>query len=192
MASHELITAQLDQLARRLPAPAVDELADGLITTYEQQLARGLAPADAAEAAIDEFGRPDDIVAAFVHHSPGRRTARVLLASGPLLAAVWAPSLVLNHAWTWPVAPAAVAAFGLALAAVVGALVTAATNQHHPRRDALAPVGAGGLMLLDATAVAVIILVAPAIATIMVIAVAASVIRIGLTARAVLGRLAIR
>lgn len=188
MASHELITAHLDQLARRLPEPVVDELADGLITTYERHLARGRLPSEAAMAAIDEFGRPDNIVAAFVHHSPGRRTARALIASGPLLAAVWAPSLVLNHAWTWPIPPAAAAAFGLTFTAVLGSLVVAATNRHHPRRDMLASFGAVGVMVVDATAVTAVILAAPAIASIMAIAVTASVIRIALTARTVLPR----
>ena len=37
MASHDLIEAYLAELRRRLPADTVDELADGLIETYDGQ-----------------------------------------------------------------------------------------------------------------------------------------------------------
>ncbi|MET7970527.1 hypothetical protein [Micromonospora sp. NPDC005305] len=52
IASHHLIDAHLAILARRLPADAVDELADGLTETWQHQLAAGLPPADAARTAL--------------------------------------------------------------------------------------------------------------------------------------------
>jgi hypothetical protein len=105
MAGHELIAAQLDILARRLPAQAVQELADGLAEAYEAQLAALGDPGAAARAAITEFGDAEVITAAFVRDSPWRRTAMALLATGPVMAALWAVTLISARMWTWPIAP---------------------------------------------------------------------------------------
>lgn len=184
MAGHALIDAHLARLTRQLPAEAVEELADGLTETYEHHLARGLDPTAAATAAIADFGDPDQITTAFVHHAPGRRTALALLATGPVLAACWGPSLVLGHAWTWHVPLAAALACGLALLAVVATLAAAATSRGYPRTR-LAAVGAVGLVLLDTSVVAAVLLAAPALVWPMAIAIPASIIRLGLTTRAV-------
>lgn len=60
MAGHHLIDAQLTVLATRLPAQAVEELADGLLEAYEARLADA-DPDVAARAAIAEFGDADTI-----------------------------------------------------------------------------------------------------------------------------------
>jgi hypothetical protein len=83
MASHHVIEEYLDQLATRLPSDAVDELADGLTETWHRYLDTGVAPDQAAQAAIAEFGDARQVTAAFVAHAPGRRVAPVLLATGP-------------------------------------------------------------------------------------------------------------
>jgi hypothetical protein len=45
-----------------LPAPIVEELADGLAETRQSYLRKGLATDLAAEAAVSEFGEPHLIV----------------------------------------------------------------------------------------------------------------------------------
>jgi hypothetical protein len=184
MASHTLINAHLAELARRLPAPVVDELADGLTETYEHHLARGLHPTAAAAAAIAEFGSPDQITAAFTRQAPGRRTALVLLATGPVFAACWGPSLIMAKPWTWPIPVTAALAFGLALLAVVAVLATAATSRRHYRRTRLAAIGAVGLVLLDTTMLAAVMFAAPVLVWPMAVAIPASLARIALTLRA--------
>ena len=183
MAGHALIDAHLAQLARNLPADAVEELADGLTETYEHHLASGQPPTAAATAAITEFGEPAQITAAFTHHSPGRRAALAMLATGPVLAACWAPSLITTHAWTWPVPLAAGLALGVALLAVVGVLAVAATSRSYPGTR-LGGVGAVGIVALDTTTVALVLIAAPDMVWPMAIAIPASLIRVGLTARA--------
>jgi hypothetical protein len=181
VAGHELITAHLAALARRLPADAVDELADGLVETWQQHLAAGLPPTRAAHAAVDEFGTVDQIVGAFVTHCPARRTARTLLATGPLAGVCWGATLASAHAWTWPVPTVAVAVGGAVLVAVVAALVASATSRTSYRRARLGTAGSLGLAALDATMLATVLILAPAPVWPMVAAVPVSLARIGLT-----------
>ncbi len=75
-----LITDYLTALSAQLPAPIVEELADGLDQTHQHYLRQGLGPDAAADAAVAEFGEPQVIVAAFTRLSPARRAARRLLA----------------------------------------------------------------------------------------------------------------
>jgi hypothetical protein len=185
MAGQTLIEEYLAQLRRQLPGTAVDELADGLLATYEVHLAGGLDPSAAAAAAIDDFGRPDEIVAAFVRESPGRRTALALLMTGPVLAACWAPSLLMTRAWDWPIPRAAIVAFVIVLFSVAMMFVTATSRDSYTRAR-LAAVGAAGLLLLDTTALAAILLAAPTLVWFMVFAIAASLTRITLTTRALI------
>jgi hypothetical protein len=187
VASHDLIRHQLDQLRARLPADVVEELTDGLTETYEGHLARGLDPAAAADAAVAEFGDQAQITAAFVQQAPGRRVARTLLATGPVLAACWGPTLGMGHAWSWPLARGAGVVFGLALLATVATLVVAATSRHSYRRTRLAVPAAGALVLLDVAVLGVVLAVLPVAAPAPVwpmgIAVTASLARIWLTVR---------
>jgi hypothetical protein len=183
MAGHQLIDAHLAALARRLPAGTVDELADGLTETWQRRVSDGLPPAPAAHAAIAEFGTPDQIVEAFVVESPGRRTARMLLATGPLVGACWGTGLLASDVRTWPVPAPAAALFALALLAVVAALATAATSRHSYRRTRLGAAGGIGLVALDVTMLIAALLLAPILAWPMLVAVPASLARIGLTLR---------
>ncbi len=185
MAGHDLIERHLAALARHLPTSAADELADGLIETYQHQLARGLDPDTAATAAVAEFGDPGHILAAFTRHAPGRRTALVLLATGPVFAACWGPSLILGQAWTWPIPFAAEVAFGLVLLGIVATLAVAATSKHDYHRTRLAAAGGIGLVVLDIAMLAAALLAAPALVWPMAVAIPASVARIGLTIRSV-------
>ena len=71
-----LITSYLDTLARQLPGPVVEELADGLEETYRRHLGLGLTPEAAAAAAVTEFGEPELVAAEFARAHPARRAAR--------------------------------------------------------------------------------------------------------------------
>jgi hypothetical protein len=89
MPGTSLIGDYLTALSAQLPAPIVEELADGLEQTRLHYLEQGLDPDAAAGAALAEFGEPDVIVAAFTRLSPARRAARRLLATGPVTAAAF-------------------------------------------------------------------------------------------------------
>jgi hypothetical protein len=184
VAGHRLIEASITALARRLPADAADELADGLTETYQHHLARGLQPDAAARTAISEFGEPDLIVAAFVLQAPGRQAARALLATGPLVGGCWAVALVTGHAWTWPLPAAARPIFGLTLIAAIAALALAATARRSYRRTRFATLGSTGLITLDAAMLACIALVPPTVTAPLMLAALASVARIALVIRA--------
>jgi hypothetical protein len=184
VAGHQLIDEHLNRLANRLPADTVDELADGLAETWQHHLARGLSPAAAASAAIGEFGTPDQITVAFTAQAPGRRTARMLLATGPPIGICWGASLITARVWTWPLPAAAAATIAAGLLAVVAALALAATSRRSYRRTRLGGVGAIGLITLDAAMLAGAILVAPTLVWPMAVAIPASLARISLTLRA--------
>jgi hypothetical protein len=183
MAGHQLIDAHLAALARGLPADAVDELADGLIETWQHHCDAGLPSADAARAAITEFGTIHEITEAFVTNYPGRRTARLLLVTGPIVGLCWGASLVVAHAWTWPVPIPAAAMMAIALLAVVVMLITSATSRRSYRRARLGTAGSIGLVVLDATMLAGVLLAAPTIVWPMLIAIPVSLARIGLAIR---------
>jgi hypothetical protein len=183
VAGHQLIDDHLSRLARRLPADTVDELADGLTETWQHHLAAGLHTDEAARAAIGEFGTPDQITAAFIAQAPGRRTARMLLATGPPIGVCWGASLVTAQVWTWPIPVAAMVTAAVALLVVVVALVLAATGRRSYRRTRLGSVGAIGLLALDAAMLAGAILLAPTLVWPMAVAMPASLARIGLTLR---------
>jgi hypothetical protein len=181
MASHPLIDIHLTTLARRLPGDVVDELADGLTESWHRHLATGRPPADAARAAIAEFGTVDQVTEAFVTNCPGRRTARILLASGPLVGMCWGASLVTARVWEWPIPDPAAAAAAVVLLAVVAALITSATSRRSYRRARLGIAGGIGLLALDLTMLAAVILVSPTMVWPMLVAVPVSLARIGLT-----------
>lgn len=184
MAEHALITGYLDQLARRLPAEVIDELADGLTEGFRQQRQRGLGPDQAAAAALAQFGSPAQVTAAFARNAPGRRTAIRLLATGPVFAALWAACLITAHAWTWAVPLAARLGFGAALLTTAGALLAVALSNDLSRMKLVAPASVA-LMLLDATMITTVTLVAPTLTWPMALAVPASLARITLTARTI-------
>jgi len=183
MADHELIQAHTAALAQTLPAAVVEELADGLHETWYRHLAAGLAPADAARAAIAEFGSPAQITDAFVAQAPGRRTSLILLASGPVAALSWGTTLVTYHAWSWPVPRALAAMLACVLLSAVAALLIAATSKHSYRRTRLAHPAALAVAGLDATMLTILLLVAPRPAWPVLAAVTLSLARIAITTR---------
>lgn len=184
MADHHLIGDYLDALARRLPADAMEELADGLAETYRHHLSRGLDADRAARAAIAEFGAVDVVLAAFVRQSPGRRVALGLLYSGPTVGVCWAAALVAGHAWTWPVPAPLEAAVAATLLAVICCLVIAATSRRSYRRTRVSAAGGVGLIVLDAIVLSTVALAGVPLVWPMVVAVPASAARLALTARA--------
>jgi hypothetical protein len=180
MARNQLIDDHLERLAGRLPASAVDELADGLTETWHHHLATGLSPTSAARAAIAEFGTPDQIIDAFVTHAPGRRMALCLLASGPVVGACWAAGLLTGRGWTWP--PLTVV--GFLLCGAVVALFAATTSRRSYRRTRLGAAGGLVLLTLDTAMLAVVSISGPPLVRPLLAAILASLVRIAWTARA--------
>jgi hypothetical protein len=178
VASHELIDGYLADLSRRLPAEIIDELADGITETWQHHLAAGSTPAEAARLAVAEFGTPDQVNLAFAAQQPGRRIARLLLATGPLVGACWGASLITADVWTWPIPPAAAISFGLSLLAVVVTLLASATSRDNYRRARLGSFGAFALVALDALMLIAVLLLAPALVWPMAVAIPISLARI--------------
>lgn len=181
----DLISTYLAGLGRRLPPGIVDEIADGLAEACEHHLTRGLSEKGAAQAALAEFGDARQLAAEFTRQAAGRRTARIMLASGPAIGACWGAALIAARAWTWPVPVAARFAFGSVLILTIAALTAAATSQRSFRRTTLAAPGGIGLITLDTTMIATALLAAPALTWVLAIAIAASLTRAGLAARLV-------
>ena len=186
-----LIAGYVAGLHRKLPAGLADEAADGLTETYQHHLACGAGEQEAARAALAEFGDLATVVGEFTRQAPGRRAARLLLATGPAAGGCWAAALVLSRAWTWPVPATARLGFGAVLLLAVLALLAAATSRHSYQRTRLAMLASPVILALDATAVAAAALAAPALTPALGAAVAVSLGRIAFTAR-MLPRLAAR
>lgn len=178
MARHALIDVYLAKLAGRLPADAIEELDDGLTETWQRLCAEGHAPDAAARQAVTEFGSADEIVDAFVAHAPGRRAARLLLATGPVVGAVWGAALMASRFWTWPNAAALAPAVGVVLILAVLILVAAATASHSYRRTQLGEVGALGVLVLDGALLVAVSTATTAFAWPLVVAVMISAARI--------------
>lgn len=119
----------------------------------------------------------------FVAQAPGRRSAVILLASGPLVGVGWGASLIAAKVWTWPVPTPAVAGFVAALLTVVALLVAAATSRRNYRRTRLGAAGGFGIVVLDAAMLATVLFIAPALVWPMLAAIPASLARISLTLR---------
>jgi len=186
-----LITRYMAGLHRRLPAALADEVAGGLVETYEHHLASGAGDAEAARAALADFGDLATVVGEFTRQSPGRRAARLLLATGPAAGACWGAALILSRAWTWPVPATARLSFGATLLLAVVLLLAAATSRRSYQRTRLTAAACSLLLALDVTAVAAAALAAPTLTLALAIAVAVSLSRIALTA-GTLPRLAAR
>lgn len=186
-----LIDDYLAGLRRRLPAPIAEEAAVGLLETYEHHLVPDAGDQEAARAALAEFGDLEMVVGEFTRQAPGRRAARLLLATGPVAGACWAAALTGDRAWTWPVPGAARLAFGAVLLLAVLALLIAATSRHSYQRTRLAMLAAPVILALDVTALAAVVLAAPALTWTLGAAATVSLGRIAFTART-LPRLAAR
>jgi len=177
VASDDVIGAYRARLARELPTAVVDELLDGLEETRDRFSSQGLAPEAATAAAVHEFGRPADVVAAFTRNSPGRRQAVRLLATGPIFALLWGTALITSRAWTWPVPRPLEIAFGVTLLAIVGVLVTVLATTH-PAKTRRAGYAGAALIMLDLAMLSAVTFAAPNLTWAMGPAIAASLIRI--------------
>lgn len=184
MAEAGVIMDYLTALAAQLPAPVVEELADGLDQTCQRYLNQGLRAQAAAEAAIAEFGAPEDILARFTRLSPARQAARKLLASGPVVGGCWAIALITGRAWSWPVPVAARLLLGIALAGSIGLLITAAFGTKYRSIRRAGTAGCAGITALDTTMLVTAALVLPAVSWPAILAIAASAARLTFAARA--------
>ena len=182
MPGPSLIAAYLDALARQLPGPVMEELADGLAETYRRHLGLGLAPEAAAQAAVAEFGAPELIAAEFARAHPARRAARRLLAAGPVVGSCWAVALITSRAWTWPIPAAAGVLPGLALVAVVTLLAVAARTTRYRAAGRAGAAGCIGTAALDAFMIIGVLASDPPARWAVGVAVAASAARLALTA----------
>jgi hypothetical protein len=93
------VTARLPGPAR-VPAGIVAELRSGLLDAADAHRSAGLPPAQAALAAIREFGDPAQVAAGFgaeIAASQARRVAVALLVTGPLVGLLWIATAVASH-----------------------------------------------------------------------------------------------
>ena len=106
--ARRVVGTYLAELADRLggPSPAraaiLAELEDGLWAATAAQLALRLSPAEAARAAVAEFGHSRTVAAGFgpeLAAATGRRVGLGLLATGPLVGSSWL--LVAAATWRW-------------------------------------------------------------------------------------------
>jgi hypothetical protein len=178
-----LIGDYLTALAGQLPAPIVEELADGLDQTRQHYLDQGMDPDAAAGAAVAEFGEPHVIVAAFTRLSPARRAARRLLVTGPVVAACWATELITGRAWAWPVPVVTRLLLGVAVISVIGLLATAAFGSQYRPVGRAAAAGCVGITGLDTAMLITVALAGPAMIWPLILAVAASAARLTFTMR---------
>jgi hypothetical protein len=125
------LTTYLAEIADALPGPrrhryrVLAELRDGLDTGVAAHIDRGLSQEDAVTAAIDDFGRPDAVAAAFAPElaiANARRTLLWYLGTGPLIGVWW---LLLVQPRPWRAGPVAVLAAIPPLPLVVVAIFTA-------------------------------------------------------------------
>jgi hypothetical protein len=177
-----LIADYVGDLHQNLPAPVADEAADGLMEAYDHHRAAGASEEAAAQAALAEFGDLPTVIGEFTRQAPGRRAARLLLATGPAVGLCWAAAMFLGHDGSWSVPAPARLGLGVVLALAVLALAIAATSRHSYRRTRTTGYAIPLILALDVTAVtAALTALDPTWA--LRIAAAASLSRIALTAR---------
>ena len=184
MSQASLIRDYLSVLSAQLPAPLVEELADGLDETQQHYLAQGLTPDAAAGAAVAEFGEPQVIVAAFIRLSPARHAARRLLAAGPVVGGSWAAALITGRAWTWPVPATVRLLFGAVLITVIGLLTAAAFGQRYLSARRAGAVACMGITVLDGVMLIAVVFAIPVLIWPVILAAAASAARLTFSARA--------
>jgi len=157
----------LAEVTARLPgrgraqAGIVAELRSGLLDAADAHRSAGHAPAQAALAAIREFGDPAQVASGFraeIAASQARRVAVSLLATGPLVGLLWIAVAVAGHLgfrlgppWQWTglspglrvgIRLVACAAAVTAWAAVLGIATTGRLTRWLPARPRRAPTAA--------------------------------------------------
>jgi hypothetical protein len=177
-----LIRGYLQVLAAQLPGPIVEELADGLTETYRSYRTRGLPADAAAEAAVEEFGSAEEILAGFARVNPARQAARRLLGLGPVVGGCWAAALATSRVWPGP-EPARVV-LGVVLAACIGLLFVAALDRRYRVAVYSGIAGCAGFAALDASLIVGTLVVAGRASGLTALAIAVSSARIALCARA--------
>jgi hypothetical protein len=153
----------LAEVTARLPGPAraqadiVAELRSGLMDAADASRSAGLPPAQAAGAAISEFGDPAQIADAFraeIAASQARHVAVTLLVTGPLVGLLWMATAAASHLgihfgppWHWtglsPVLHLVALAIAVtACAALAGIATTGRLTRWLPPRPRRAPTAA--------------------------------------------------
>jgi hypothetical protein len=163
----EEIERYLAVVAARLPrrpkasAGIVAELRCGLLDATDSYTSAGLLPAEAARAAIREFGDPGMVADGFlpeVAASHARRVTTALLVTGPLVGMLWVAVAAASHPairiaafWRWTTLSAGlgagvqlvvVAVAITALAGVAGIAVTGRLSRWLPAAPRRAPLAA--------------------------------------------------
>lgn len=183
MADSGVIEDYLAVLSAQLPAPIVEELADGLGQTRERYLEQGLGAEAATDAALAEFGTPEVILADFTRLCPARRAARKILATGPVVGGCWAIALITSRAWTWPVPTLGRLVLGVTLVTVIGLLAAAAFGKKYRSVGWAGAAGCVGITAIDSAMLLVVAFAIPAVIWPVILAAAASAGRLTLTAR---------
>jgi hypothetical protein len=157
----------LAEVTARLPGPPrahsgiVAELRSGLLDAADAHRSAGLPPAQAARAAIREFGDPAQVAGGFraeIAASQARRVAVTLLATGPLVGLLWVATAVASHlairrGLPWPATglspglrvgiPLVAVAVGVTVwAAMLGIATTGRLTRWLPARPRWAPAAA--------------------------------------------------
>ncbi len=98
-----VIEDYLTALSAQLPAPIVEELADGLDETRQRYLRQGL-DAEARPAPLwQSSATPDVILADFARQSPARRSSPQDPGRRTVVGGCWGVALITRRAWAWPV-----------------------------------------------------------------------------------------
>ena len=96
----------LAEVTARLPGPPrahpdiVAELHSGILDATDAHCSAGLPPAEAVQAAIDEFGDPGQVADGFraeIAAGLARRAAVVVLVTGPLVGVLWIVTAIASH-----------------------------------------------------------------------------------------------
>lgn len=124
MAEPELITTQLQALRSRLPDQLYEEVADGLLETYQAQLGHHPDPADAARAAVSEFGDVDTVTRVMCLNSSWHHLSTVLLSTGPALGGIWAVTLLNQQTWVSSLPDGVRICYGAALLTAIALLLS--------------------------------------------------------------------
>jgi hypothetical protein len=177
------IEGYLAEVTARLPGPPraragiVAELRSGLLDAADAHRSAGVPPAEAALAAVREFGDPAEVAAGFgaeLAASQARRVAVTLLATGPLVGLLWIATALASHLgplWQstgpppglrvgMPLLAVAVGVTGLA--ALLGIATTGRLTRWLPARPRRAPTAAAvaGFGAVGADGLGLVLLVA--------------------------------
>jgi hypothetical protein len=222
-ACEQTIGSYLAEIDARLAGPArarrdiMTELGAGLADAADAHRSAGLNMAQAARAAIAEFGSPDQVAVGFraeLAAAQARRTALALMATGPLAGVLWIVAALTSHIgaqpappWEWVGLPtgarlATHVAMPVLAATIGSSLFTVATTgrltRWLPARPAAsAAIAASGLVVVDVAMLAALAILAASmpgrLAPLPVAAAgAASLTRLSLVSRAARNLLTIR